>query len=85
MSDDAGFPHAIAVGLGLIFSFALSLLVLIAFGGMSLFLAERELDTRARDAAPYHLSRGSQSATAHTAKTTKRRLRHNQELSQDCP
>jgi len=37
MSNGAGFSHAIAVELGLIFSFALSLLVLIAFGGMSLF------------------------------------------------
>jgi hypothetical protein len=37
MSHAAGFPHAVAVGLGLIFSFALSLLVLVAFGGLSLF------------------------------------------------
>ena len=33
MSNDAGFPHAVAVALGLIFSFALSLLVLVAVGG----------------------------------------------------
>jgi len=37
MSYSEGFPHAIAVGLGLIFSFAVSLLVLVAFGGISLF------------------------------------------------
>jgi hypothetical protein len=37
MSDAAGFPHAVAVALGLIFSFALSVLVLVAFGGLSLF------------------------------------------------
>jgi hypothetical protein len=37
MSDAAGFPHAVAVGLGLFFCFALSLLVLVAFGGPSLF------------------------------------------------
>jgi hypothetical protein len=37
MSHSEGFPYSIAVGLGLIFSFALSLLVLVAFGGVSLF------------------------------------------------
>jgi hypothetical protein len=37
MSHSEGFPHAVAVGLGLIFSFALSLLALVAFGGVSLF------------------------------------------------
>jgi hypothetical protein len=37
MSHIEGFPHAIAVGLGLVFSFALSLFVLVAFGGVSLF------------------------------------------------
>jgi hypothetical protein len=37
MSDSVGFPHVVAVGLGLIFSFAVSLIVLIAFGGVSLF------------------------------------------------
>jgi hypothetical protein len=37
MSNAAGFPHGVAVGLGLFFSFALSLLVLIVFGGLSLF------------------------------------------------
>jgi len=37
MSHSVGFPHSVAVGLGLIFSFALSLLVLIAFGDVSLF------------------------------------------------
>jgi hypothetical protein len=37
MSNAEGFPHAVVVGLGLIFSFALSLLVLVAFGGLSLF------------------------------------------------
>jgi hypothetical protein len=37
MSHAAGFPHGVAVVLGLIFSFALSLLVLVAFGGLSLF------------------------------------------------
>jgi hypothetical protein len=36
MSSAAGFPHSVAVALGL-FSFALSLLVLVAFGGLSLF------------------------------------------------
>jgi hypothetical protein len=37
MSNAAGFPHAVAVGLGLFFSFAFSLLALIVFGGLSLF------------------------------------------------
>ena len=37
MSSAAGFPHSVAVALGLLFSFALSLLVLVAFGGLSLF------------------------------------------------
>jgi hypothetical protein len=37
MSNAEGFPHTVAVGLGLIFSFALSLLLLVAFGGLSLF------------------------------------------------
>ena len=37
MSHSVGFPHAIAVGLGLILSFALSLFVLVAFSGVSLF------------------------------------------------
>ena len=36
MLDAAGFPHAVAVALGLILSFALSLLVLVAFSGLSL-------------------------------------------------
>jgi len=36
MSKPDGIPHAIALGLGFVFAFGLSLLALIAFGGHSL-------------------------------------------------